>query len=622
MEALRGRNVKIFDGELRRRQRANREYLMRLKSSNLLINFLLEAGRYPGRELPQDAHGGWESPVCQLRGHFLGHWLSAAAMHYAASNDHELKAKADAIIDELAECQKDNGGRWVGPIPEKYLDWIARGKPVWAPQYTLHKVFMGLVDMYLYAGNTKALEIADKFADWFLDWSGQFTREKFDDILDVETGGMLEVWAELLHITGKEKYKTLLERYYRSRLFTPLLEGKDPLTNMHANTTIPEILGCARAYEVTGEQKWLDIVKAYWRCAVTERGCLATGGQTSGEVWMPKMKMKARLGDKNQEHCTVYNMIRLADFLFRHDPNPAYAQYIEYNLYNGIMAQAYYQEYYLTGNKHNNPSTGLLTYFLPMKAGLRKDWAGETDSFFCCHGTMVQANACLNRGIYYQEKDEIYVCQYFASELNTAINGEEFKLVQIQDSMSGSLMNSSNTAGMQRANEVTALHENMPGYRKYEFTIHTAKPLTFTLNLRIPEWIMSEASIYINGSLHGKTSDSSGFYRLSRQWQDGDKLVLILPIGIRFIPLPDDDSIGAFRYGPEILAGICEKERILYVEDDDVASEIEMENEREWGSWRYFFKTRNQNPVIELRRIRDIGYEPFQVYFKVKNQKG
>jgi len=618
MEALRGRNVKIFDGELRRRQRANREYLMRLKSSNLLINFLLEAGRYPGRELPQDAHGGWESPVCQLRGHFLGHWLSAAAMHYAASNDHELKAKADAIIDELAECQKDNGGRWVGPIPEKYLDWIAKGKPVWAPQYTLHKVFMGLVDMYLYAGNTKALEIADKFADWFLDWSGQFTREKFDDILDVETGGMLEVWAELLHITGKEKYKTLLERYYRSRLFTPLLEGKDPLTNMHANTTIPEILGCARAYEVTGEQKWLDIVKAYWRCAVTERGCLATGGQTSGEVWMPKMKMKARLGDKNQEHCTVYNMIRLADFLFRHDPDPAYAQYIEYNLYNGIMAQTYYQEYYLTGNKHNNPSSGLLTYFLPMKAGLRKDWAGETDSFFCCHGTMVQANASLNRGIYYQEKDEIYVCQYFASELNTAINGEELKLVQAQDSMSGSLMNSSNTAGMQKLNELTAQHENMPGYRKYEFTVHTAKPLTFTLSLRIPEWIMAEASIYINGLLHGKTSDSSSFYRLSRQWKDGDKLVLILPIGIRFIPLPDDDSIGAFRYGPEVLAGICEKERILYVEDDDIASEIEMENEREWGSWRYFFKTKNQNPVIELRRIRDIGYEPFQVYFKVK----
>ena len=51
-----------------------------------------------------------------------------------------------------------------------------------------------------------------------------------------------------------------MDRYYRRRLFEPLLEGKDVLTNMHANTTIPEVLGCARAYEVTGEEKWLTIV--------------------------------------------------------------------------------------------------------------------------------------------------------------------------------------------------------------------------------------------------------------------------------------------------------------------------------------------------------------------------
>lgn len=618
MEISKGKSVKLFDGELRRRGRANRDYLMRLTNKNLLQNFLLEAGRYPDRDLPKDGHTGWESPTCQLRGHFLGHWLSAAAIHYAMTNDCELKAKADSIIDELALCQKDNGGQWVGPIPEKYLQWVAVGKPVWAPQYTLHKVLMGLVDMYLYAGNQKALEIADSFADWFVDWSGKYTREEFDQILDMETGGMLEVWAELLHITGKDKYRTLLDRYYRGRLFNPLLEGKDPLTNMHANTTIPEVLGCARAYEVTGEQIWLDIVKAYWKCAVTDRGCLVTGGQTAGEVWMPKMKMKDRLGDKNQEHCTVYNMIRLADFLFRHELDPAYSQYIEYNLYNGIMAQAYFQEYYLTGNKHNNPSTGLLTYFLPMKAGLHKDWAGETDSFFCCHGTMVQANAALNRGIYYQEKDNIYVCQYISSELNAEIDSEDIKLIQRQDFMSGSLMTSSNTAGAQELNEVTALHENMPNYRKYEFEINAAKPVNFTLNLRIPEWIMAEASIYLNGTLAGKTADSSSFYKLNREWKNGDKVVIILPIGIRFIPLPDDENIGAFRFGPEVLAGICEAERILYVEDDDITSEITMENEREWGSWRYFFKTQNQDPVIELRRIRDIGYEPYQVYFKIK----
>ncbi len=618
MYEIKGRNVAINDNELMRRERENREYLMSLTNDNLLFNYRLEAGRFSGRGIPEDAHTGWESPVCQIRGHFLGHWLSAAAIHYYKTGDIELKAKAEVIINELAECQKDNGGKWVGPIPEKYLHWIAQGKAIWAPQYNLHKLFMGLVDMFNYAGNQKALEIADNFADWFFEWSGKFTREQFDDILDHETGGMLEIWAELFEITGKEKYKVLLDRYYRGRLFKPLLEGKDPLTNMHANTTIPEVLGCARAYEVTGEKNWLDIVKAYWKCAVTDRGYLATGGQTSGEVWMPKNKFKNRLGDKNQEHCTVYNMMRLAEFLFRQTTDTQYLQYMEYNLYNGIMAQAYYQEYSLTGNQHNNPQKGLLTYFIPMKAGLRKVWDKETDSFFCCHGTMVQANAALNRSIYYQDNNNIYICQYFTSVLETEIEEEKIQISQKQDYMSGSIMDSSNTAGNQEVNEISALHENIPDYRKYDFVIHTTAKKTFSINLRIPDWISSEAVIYVNGNQHGKASDSSSFYSVQREWNEGDKVSIILPIGINFVPLPDDQSIGAFRYGPEVLAGICESERNIYIENDDITSEIVIENERQWGEWRYFFKTVNQEPVIQFRRIRDIGYEPFQVYFKVK----
>ena len=619
MKELRGKNVQVFDGELRRREAANRAYLMKLTNDNLLFNFRLEAGRFTGREIPEDAHGGWESPVCQMRGHFLGHWLSAAAIHYDQTGDMEIKAKADKIIDELEACQVDNGGQWVGPIPEKYLHWIAQGKNIWAPQYNLHKTFMGLVDMYLYTGNQKALAIADRFADWFVQWSSSFSREKFDDILDAETGGMLEIWAELLQITGKVKYKTLLERYYRSRLFQPLLDGKDPLTNMHANTTIPEILGCARAYEVTGDEHWMDIVKAYWKCAVTDRGYLVTGGQTSGEVWMPKMKIKARLGDKNQEHCTVYNMIRLAEFLFRHTGDPTYAQYIEYNIYNGIMAQSYYQEYHLTGNKHDYPYTGLLTYFLPMKAGLRKDWSTETDSFFCCHGTMVQANAAWNRGIYYQHLNDLYVCQYFSSKLNTVIDDVEISLTQQQDHMSGSLLTSSNIVGYQSVNEHTAYYDNMPPYKKYDFVVSTSKPKKFAIKFRIPEWITSDAIIYINNELYAKTTDSHVFYTIDREWTDGDQVSIILPIGIRFIPLPDDENMGAFRYGPDVLAGICAEERILFADIENIESEVTLENEREWGSWRFFFKTENQDPVIQLRRIRDIGYEPYQVYFKVKS---
>ncbi len=191
---------------------------------------------------------------------------------------------------------------------------------------------MGLLDAYRYIGSTKALELAEKWAKWFHRWTSAFSREQMDDILDFETGGMLEIWVELLGITGRTEYRELMDRYTRRRLFDLLLDGSDPLSNMHANTTIPEVLGAARAWEVTGETRWLDIVKSYWELAVEKLPRSATGGSTTGEIWVPQERLSHRLGEKNQELCTVYNMMRLAEFLLRHTGEARYADYWERNL--------------------------------------------------------------------------------------------------------------------------------------------------------------------------------------------------------------------------------------------------------------------------------------------------
>ncbi|MCR4679815.1 MAG: glycoside hydrolase family 127 protein [Lachnospiraceae bacterium] len=613
MKELKGKNVKIFEGDLLRRETRNKQYLMSLENWQLLRSFQFEAGRVTGRGNNKEALDGWEDLSCQLRGHFLGHWLSAAAFVYEEKEDLELYAKTSAILDELKECQIDNGGEWACSIPEKYLYWIAKGKAVWAPQYTIHKLFMGLVDVYKIMKLEKALDIADHLADWFYKWSGQYSREEFDDILDVETGGMLEVWADLLEITGDAKYEELLKRYYRGRLFDPLLEGKDVLTNMHANTTIPEIMGCARAYEVTGDKKYLDIVKAYWKCAVTDRGIFVTGGQTQGEIWTPKMKFKARLGDKNQEHCTVYNMIRLADFLFKETKDPLYSQYIEYNVQNGIKAQAYWQGMPYEGSK----GEGLLTYFLPLKAGSRKDWAGEKDSFFCCHGTMVQANAAWNRHIFYQDGNSIYVTQYLNAEADFVTEDVPVKVRVREDRMNGSLMNSSENNAKQTVTDTTAAYANKPDFKKYIVSVETGENAEITLYVRIPEWIDKKAAIYINDELVAETKKCD-FVKIKRVWDKEDTVTVILPIGLKFITLPDDNTVGAFRYGSEVLAGITKEERVLTIETADPCKELSADTERQWGDFRTFYKTENLDPGISFMKLNEVGYEPYQVYFKIK----
>jgi DUF1680 family protein len=133
-------HVEVSEKIIDEKRRENRRYLLSLDSDALLLSYRGEAALDGGPFLDTGKiHGGWEFPTCQLRGHFLGHWLSAAAMYSASLGDLEMKARADAIVEELARCQKANGGEWAASIPEKYLALIAGGKKVWAPHYTIHK---------------------------------------------------------------------------------------------------------------------------------------------------------------------------------------------------------------------------------------------------------------------------------------------------------------------------------------------------------------------------------------------------------------------------------------------------------------------------------------------------
>ena len=617
MQALwRENEVKLHDTELSRRRNANYEYLMSLSKKNLLLNYQLEAGRFSNDHIPKDMHGGWESPTCQLRGHFPGHWLSAAAMQYYATGDKEIKARAEAMVAELALCQIDNGGQWVASIPEKYLHWIANGKGVWAPQYTIHKTFLGLVDMARYADCKQALEVAENFAKWFSQWSESFTKEKFDDILDVETGGMLEIWVILYDLTKKDIYKKLIDKYYRGRLFDTLLDGKDPLTNMHANTTIPEVVACARAYDVLGEKRWRDIVEAYWECAVTSRGQYATGGQTCGEIWTPIQKMDNRLGLKNQEYCTVYNMMRLSEYLLRWTGDAKYADYWEQNLYNGIMAQSYWKSNLTHGASSKDPDFGLLTYFLPMTPGAKKGWASKTESFFCCHGTLVQSNSLFSRGIYYRDRDDIYVCQYFNSELSFDVNGKKVKINQKRDNITGLIPFGYSDQGLQAITQVTSKQQRNPDCHVACFQIELDTDTELNLFFRVPYWIKDDFTVYINDKKEKVKSPEKGFIHLSRAWKNGDIIKLVFPMGIRMSSIPGNDKLVAFHYGPITLAGLTNKARTLKLPKSP-SDLLTHDNEREWGSWKSTFRTVGQDKNIRFVPIYDVGYENYSIYFDI-----
>ncbi len=588
------KNVRLLPGMFESRYELNRKYLLSLRSENLLQNHYLEAGLWNPPGKPESIHWGWESPTCQVHGQFLGHWLSAGGRIAAATQDPEVKGKADWLVAELGRCQRENGGEWVFSIPEKYLDWAARGKKVWAPQYVVHKTLMGLVDMYVHGGNLQALEILENAAHWFHRWSGKFTRIEFDRVLDVETGGMLEAWADLYGITGRQEHLDLVYRYDRPQLFNRLLEGEDPLTNRHANTTIPEAHGAARAYEVTGDMRWRQVVEAYWRCAVDTRGHFCTGGQTEDEIWTPPFSWSARLSETNQEHCTVYNLTRLADYLLHWTGEARFADYMERNLYNGILAQ-------------QHPVTGMVIYYLPLRAGSQKKWGTPTDDFWCCHGTLVQAHTTHTAYTYYQHADGLAVCQYIPSEAVWEQQG--VPVVVRQDFVH-------EFSPYQPGQPDASSHR--PNAWQVDLTVRCQQPVEFTLLLRLPWWLSGPARICVNGEDVEVPTSPAGFFQLARAWHS-DTIRLELPKTLTTCPIPDRPELVAFLDGPVVLAGLCDEERLLFGDSSRPETLLIPDQECLAYSWRSGYRTVGQERGLQFIPLYEVCDECYAVYFPVSH---
>lgn len=605
----------LADGVLRDRRELNVAYLESLQPDNLLRPYRFEAGLWSWcgtagttvgatvADGPETWHWGWEAPTSQLRGHILGHWLSAVS--YLRHDHPRLGAAADEVIAELARCQHANGDGWIAPFSEKYLYRIAAGKPVWAPQYVLHKLFAGLLDAATIGGDHQALQIVIDAAGWFDRWTVGFDRAQLDDLLDVETGGMLEVWANLYGLTGDPRHLSLLRRYRRGRLFDPLLAGVDVVTNKHANTQIAEILGAARAYEVTGEPEWRDIVEAFWACAVTDRGTYVTGGSSSGEIWQPPHQQAARLHDV-QEHCTVVNLMRLADYLYRWTGEPRYAAYWEAGLINGVLAQ-------------QHPETGMVAYFLPLESGSTKTWGHPTRDFWCCHGSLLQAHSdYLGAAVHTVDDTDIRISQYQPSNNRLDLPGVGPVVVDIGPDVRGGVVPGLHHSldgyhGIQHVH-LSAAPPDRPSATVHRIRVAAATPATFTLELRIPDWAAGPPQVTING-FPVTCPDGEQLLRLRREWVY-DLIEITVPTALACHPLPGQPDLVAFTDGPIVLAGLTDHDRVLRGDPRSPTTLLRPDRERHHSWWNAgYHRTVATDPGIRFMPLFEITDQTYTVYF-------
>jgi len=500
------KDVRLLDGPFRDAMARTQRYLHELESDRLLHMFRKTA-RLPA---PGEPMGGWERT--ELRGHTMGHYLSACAMMYASTGDEKLKAKADAIVAELARCQKALGGGYLSAFPESFIDRAVACKRVWAPWYTLHKILAGLIDMNVHGRNAQALEVARAFAGWVEARLARLDETAMQRMLDTtEQGGMNEALANLYGLTGEKRWLALSRRFVQRRYVLPLAQGADRLKGQHANSFIPNIVGTARQYELTGRAEDRRIATTFWNQVARTR-CYCTGGTSNGEHWRSDPNRLAdQLGDHTQETCCTYNMLKLTHHLMAWEPSVELADYYERALLNSILAT-------------QDPNTGMMMYFVTLASGRWKYFNRPRDAFWCCTGTGMENHARYGEAIYAHNDDTIWVHQFIASQVHWKDKGARIRQ-----------------------------ETSFPETPRTRLTIRTDTPSTFEIRVRIPSWVRGRALVFVNDK--GFPAKPGRYVRFRKTWHDGERITINTPMGLRVEPMPDDPALAALMFGPCVLAG-------------------------------------------------------------------
>ena len=506
------RDLQLLDSPFKTAMELNSRFLLSLEPDRFLCYFRTNAGLPPKAA----AYGGWEAPNTGA-GRCLGHYLSALSLQFRATGDPQIKQRIDYIVDELALCQQPDGLLTAQSGVKEAFDELAHGNGAAlrhsrVPWYIQHKMFAGLRDAYSLAGNEKAKTVLIRMADWAVQVTHALNDEQFQIMLDQEHGGMREVLADIYAMTGNTQYLDLANRFAHTKILSPLESGQDQLAGLHANTQIPKLVGSARIYELTGDPKERRAAEFFWDSVVNHH-TYAIGGDSDAEHFDPPDQLAQHLTPVACETCNTYNMLKLTRHLFSWNPQVKYADFYERALYNQLLASPH-------------PGDGMFTYYISLKPGHFRTYSTPTNSFWCCVGTGMENHTQYGNSIYFHDADTLFVLLFIPSKLSWP----EIHLTVTQNT-------------------------SYPEKKTTTLTLACPHPVALAFDIRYPTWSKPGLEIKVNNKPIKTSAHPGQFARISRRWQNGDKIEVKIPITLRTEPLPDDPTKVAIFFGPLLLGG-------------------------------------------------------------------
>ena len=513
-------DVTLLEGPLKKARDLNINTLLKYDCDRLLAPYLKEAGLTPkGKSYPN-----WDG----LDGHVGGHYLTAMAIN-AATGDKECQKRMEYFISELQACADANaknhpewGKGYVGGVPGSDRIWgnFKKGNfgpyyGAWVPFYNIHKMYAGLRDAWVYCGNEQAKQLFLGFCDWAIDLTAGLTDAQVERALDTEHGGMNEVLADAYAITGEQKYLDVARRFSHRRLLNPLMQRRDILDNMHANTQVPKVIGFERIAELGGDEAYHTAGAYFWDIVTGER-TLAFGGNSRREHFPSKEACQDFVQDiDGPESCNTNNMMKLTEDLHRRNPEARFADYYEVAMFNHILST-------------QHPEHGGYVYFTSARPRHYRNYSAPNEAMWCCVGTGMENHGKYGQFVYTHHANALYVNLFVASELNWKEKG--LKLRQ---------------------------ETQFPYAESSRITItqspNTKQPIP--IMVRYPGWVKpGQFSVKVNGKPVSIVTGPASYVTIDRQWKKGDVVDIQFPMHNSVKYLPNMPQYIALMHGPIMLA--------------------------------------------------------------------
>ena len=546
-------SVRITGGLLQARQATNTLVTLpfaldQCESSDRLKNFDLAAETMRRRAAGETTFQNKPPTVYPFDDSDVFKAIEGAAFCLSVQPDPALAARVEGFIKRIAAAQEPDGYlyTWRTMHPDSPAhDWIHPQRWLKDPQlshelYNLGHLYEAGVAHAQATGSRTLLDICLKSAELVQRDFGDGEPRIAPGHQVIEMG-----FAKLYRQTGDPRWVALARFFVEARGHggnaysqdhKPVVEQTEAVG--HAVRANYLYSGMADVAALTGDQRYLSAITRIWENVVSRKlhltgGC---GARAAGEAYGDDYELPNRCYN---ETCAAVAFLFWNHRMFLMTGDAKYMDVFERSLYNGVLSGVS-----LSGDRFFYPNP--LEY--DGKEVNNHGHAGRAPWFgcACCPPNILRTIASLGGYICAVQGDKLFVNLYAQSESTATVAGRQVKIEQTT---------------------------RYPWDGAISLRVKPDQPCRLTLCLRIPGWaegkpLPSELyayddpqptawSVRVNGQPVSARPEH-GFTAITREWKDGDEVVLDLPMPVRRVAghpmIPATRGRVALERGPVVYA--------------------------------------------------------------------